>query len=299
VAARGTGRAPAAAAGAAGSPGASGDVNGGDANGDGANSGGEGGGGEDGNAGDADDAGSAPVLGAGRQAAVGFARKQRKKRTRLFMSSWLEQHDWLETCPKRSKDEWDERPDEDPQYVTCAACHMFPRTAHKDVIFKHPSGNKTLRKDKLTAHADNIAHNRAVTQWRARMKEVVPAPAPASTEAVPVDRATVALHSLVRTIMTTVVNKCSISLVSKLVKLQVTTEDVNRGEGCEAGGVKQRVLACRLPTRRSSQQAMRVGRMVCRPSSMRRCYCCRGSRTSGCGLRACSPTWGTAAPIGK
>ena len=185
------------------------------------------------------------------------ARKPRKKRTRLFIPAWLQEHDWLEMSPRRSQAEWEERPDEDPDYVTCAACHAFPRTAHKDVIFKHPAGKKTLRIDKIRAHCDHIAHSRAVTQWRARMKEV---PAAADSPAPPpADRAGVALGNLVRTIMTCAVNKCSISLVSELVKLQAANQTlISTSHEHRANGVQSFIHAASLLLQQQQNDRLRA-----------------------------------------
>ena len=103
---------------------------------------------------------------------------------------------------------------------------MFPMAAHKDVLFKHPPGKRTLRTDKIRSHAANFAHDRAVQKWRAA--RAVAIEQARSTTAViphsPACRADLALANLVRTIMTTAVNKCSISLVSSLIQLQVTNQ---------------------------------------------------------------------------
>ena len=205
-----------------------------------------------------------PVLGAGRKAADCAGRKPRKKRTRLFNPKWMEQYDWLQTFPNHSQAQWEERPDEDPQHVTCAACHAFPKTAHKDVIFKHPPGKLTLRSDKLVAHQSHVAHERAVHLWRARMKAApTPTPAPTDSAEAPADLGTVALRNLMRTVMTTVVHKGPVSFVKTLVALQVANQTtISTSHMHSTNGVQSFLHAAMLLLQGQQNERLRRGGML-------------------------------------
>ena len=76
-------------------------------------------------------ASAAPAAGVGRAAATQFYARKRKKRVRCFMSGWLDDYNWLVSFPERTAAEWDERPEEEPLYLTCNACTAYPKSAHK------------------------------------------------------------------------------------------------------------------------------------------------------------------------
>ena len=91
------------------------------------------------------------------------------------------------------------------------------------MIFKHPAGKSTLRIDKIKAHANHVAHARAVRRWKVIRSAPAPAPAPAPSDQQE-SPADIALANLVRTIVSVAVHKSPIQLIPMLVELQAANQ---------------------------------------------------------------------------
>ena len=90
--------------------------------------------------GDAGGSGDA-ARGTGLRKAAAAHKKQRTKgpegaKGHAWRPAWLETHSWLRTCPAMSKQEWEARPKEAPDYIFCVACAMYPLLGHNDVLAK-------------------------------------------------------------------------------------------------------------------------------------------------------------------
>jgi len=90
---------------------------------------------------------------------------------------WLDTYDWLRSHPNKTRQEWDDTPDEAPEYLYCICCVTHPNVGHKDVLFRKVP--QSIRSDKCAHHmwdscptrirqgVVNSQHERAYQRWKA------------------------------------------------------------------------------------------------------------------------------------
>ena len=90
---------------------------------------------------------------------------------------WLDTYDWLRSHPNKTRQEWDDTPDEAPEYLYCICCVTHPNVGHKDVLFRKVP--QSIRSDKCANHmwdscptrirqgVVNSQHERAYQRWKA------------------------------------------------------------------------------------------------------------------------------------
>ena len=85
-----------------------------------------------------------------------------------WQPEWLKKYPWLRSHPAMSREEWEARPTEAPEYVYCVACVEFKHLGHYDCVAKKTSS--AARGDKLRDHEDQ-AHERALKAWKKQHPE--------------------------------------------------------------------------------------------------------------------------------
>ena len=168
--------------------------------------------------------------GGGIKAAARMEKKVRKRfpkgaKGHVWKPVWLGQFPWLRTEPQKDEYEWQDTPDESPDYMYCICCATFRSVGHNDVMSKKKS--EAVRSDKLLPHM-NAAHDRAVAKWTQRYGLLTPYKKQADKdEATPpssiamVDKP---LAALVRTAVTVALHKSALQLVPTLIALQRANE---------------------------------------------------------------------------
>ena len=224
-------------------------------------------------AGNAVEGGAADAVRGGGIQAAGAARQRFKRPEGAKGHTWspdmLTDFPWLRTFPDMLESEWEQRPNEAPEYIFCVGCYNYPSVGRAGVLTRKTK--HAIRRDKCKEHQGVVgrpdpSHARAMVRWNAAHP-----PEPEPSAMVPVPPAAAAataapLASLVRTVVVVALTKTAVSLIPKFVDLQRANGAAILGKGevskGEASTVQQLLDAAAQVLRRRQDARLRAAGML-------------------------------------